>query len=92
MMLHLHPNLVRMDQVKNFPNAAARIERDNTLLRAEGSVGFGWQTQDLNTEGACGDASRADAAKGATLVDRAARALATLIQEVARFPLASIGR
>lgn len=92
MMLHLHPDLVRMDQVKNFPNAAARIERDNSLLRAEGSVGFGWQTQDLNAEGACGDASRADAAKGATLIDRAARALATLIQEVARFPLASIGR
>jgi len=90
-MLHLHPELVRLREAKDFANAAEIIERDNDVLRSEGSVGFGWQTQDLNPEGACGDATQADAAKGAILVDRAAHSLATLIREVARFPLAHLG-
>jgi creatinine amidohydrolase len=90
-MLHLHPKLVDLGQVKLFPSSAEAIERDNRVLRAEGAVGFGWQTQDLNIEGACGDAREADAAVGAVLVARAAQALATLIGEAARFPLDQIG-
>ncbi len=89
-MLHLHPGLVRMTEAKNFASKAEIIERENRVLRAEGSVGFGWQTQDLNTEGACGDAGKADARVGAEVVRRAARSLATLIGEVARFPLANL--
>jgi len=90
-MLHLHPELVRMSEAGNFSNAAAIIERDNSVLRAEGAVGFGWQTQDLNPHGVCGDATQADANTGVILIERAAQALATLIEEVARFPLARIG-
>ncbi len=84
LMLHLHPELVRMTQAVNFRSAAETVERDNRVLRVEGAVGFGWQTQDLNAQGACGDASLADADKGALVLDRAARALATLVGEVAR--------
>jgi creatinine amidohydrolase len=87
LMLHLHPDLVDLGEVKLFPSSAERIERDNRVLRAEGAVGFGWQTQDLNVEGACGDATQATAAIGAVLVERAAHALATLIGEAARYPL-----
>jgi creatinine amidohydrolase len=87
-MLHLHPGLVTLSEARNFPSNAERIERENRVLRAEGPVGFGWQTQDLNVDGACGDAGRADAAKGALLIERAAAALAILIGEVARFSLA----
>jgi creatinine amidohydrolase len=63
------------------------IERENRILRAEGAVGFGWQTQDLNTQGVCGNAAHADASIGAVVVERAAQGLATLVGEVARFPL-----
>jgi creatinine amidohydrolase len=86
-MLHLHPDLVKMSEARNFPSNAQLIERDNRILRAEGAVGFGWQTQDLNTQGVCGDAAKADAGLGALVVARAAEALATLVGEVARFPL-----
>jgi len=86
-MLHLHPALVDMTQARNFRSLSETVERENRVLRVEGAVGFGWQTQDLNVEGACGDAGRADARVGAVLVERAARALATLIGEVARYPL-----
>jgi creatinine amidohydrolase len=91
LMLHLHPDLVNLREARNFPSSTATIEREHRVLRAEGAVGFGWQTQDLNPEGACGDAGQADAALGAVLVERAAQALATLIGEAARLPLAHIG-
>lgn len=89
-MLHLHPGLVKMSEARSFPSNAEIIERDNRVLRAEGAVGFGWQTQDLNSQGVCGDAAKADAGIGAVVVKRAAQALATLIGEVARFPLERI--
>jgi creatinine amidohydrolase len=53
----------------------------------EGSTRVGWQTQDLNAAGACGDATRADAEIGRQLVERAAAALATLVAEVSRAKL-----
>jgi creatinine amidohydrolase len=84
MMLHLHPELVRMNLAQNFVSTAAAFEAENAVLRVEGSTGFGWQTQDLNAAGACGDATRADAEIGRQLVERAAAALATLVAEVSR--------
>jgi creatinine amidohydrolase len=87
MMLHLHPDLVKMDQARNFLSRAGAVEADNAVLRIEGSTGIGWQTQDLNAQGACGDATQADAAKGRELIERAAKALATLAGEVARYAL-----
>ena len=32
------------------------MEREWVHLQPEGGIGFGWQTQDLNPEGACGNA------------------------------------
>jgi creatinine amidohydrolase len=84
MMLHLHPELVRMNLAQNFVSSAAAIEAGNAVLRVEGRTGFGWQTQDLNAAGACGDATRADAEIGRQLIERAAAALATLVAEVSR--------
>jgi creatinine amidohydrolase len=89
-MLHLHPGLVKMSEAVNFPSTAQIVERENRVLRVEGAVGFGWQTQDLNTQGACGNAAKADARTGAILVERAAQALTTLIGEVARYPLGQL--
>ena len=90
MMLHLHPDLVDMRYAQNFVSAAEAIEAGNDVLRSEGSVGFGWQTQDLNPFGACGDATRADAVTGGEIVERAATALAKLATEVARYPLSNL--
>jgi creatinine amidohydrolase len=89
-MLHLHPDLVDMAKARNFVSAAERIEQANTVLRSEGSVGFGWQAQDLNPSGACGDSSRADAEIGRKIVERAASALVTLATEVHRYPLSNL--
>jgi creatinine amidohydrolase len=92
MMLHLHPELVDRGRAEDFVSRSVDMAAANMLLTPEGAVGFGWQAQDLHPSGACGNAAAADAARGAELVDRAARALVQLIQEVAAFPLETPGR
>jgi creatinine amidohydrolase len=84
-MLHLHPTLVRMDRARNFLSNAAALDAQSAVLRVEGATAIGWQTQDLNRAGACGDATRATAALGQELVERAAKALAALIADVGRY-------
>ena len=90
MMLHLHPELVDMTKAQNFASLAETVAGENKILRSEGSVGFGWQTQDLNPFGACGDARGATAELGRELVERAADLLATLIAEVGDYPLSRL--
>jgi creatinine amidohydrolase len=89
-MLYLHPDLVDMTKARDFVSAAKEIERTNTVLRSEGSVGFGWQAQDLNRYGACGNALRADAEIGRKIIDRAATALVALAREVHQYPLSNM--
>lgn len=82
MMLHLHPELVQMDQADNFVSASVALEAKGGILTPEGGVGFGWMAQDLHLSGATGNASAADAERGKVATDRAAQALLTLIKEV----------
>ncbi len=89
-MLHLYPDLVNMDLAENFAPRSIDIANEYDFLTPEGAVGFGWQTQDLQQAGACGDASKADAARGAVAVERAVDGLLNLISEVSRYPLESI--
>lgn len=90
MMLHLRPDLVRHQHIANFENAAANVEKDYRELRLEGVVSTGWQTQDLNPLGACGDASLASAHSGRAIIEHVARRLATLLTEVSAFPLSNL--
>ncbi len=88
-MLHLRPDLVHTDKAKNFVPLSVAMERDYEFLTPEGKVGFGWQTQDLNPDGACGDATLADAQRGAQVVEFAAQRFVQLLSEVDRFPLST---
>jgi creatinine amidohydrolase len=89
-MLHLRRDLVKMDKAQNFVPLSVAMAREYEMLTPEGKVGFGWQTQDLNPHGACGDAAAADAARGAQLVDYYARRFVQLLREIDRFPLATL--
>lgn len=89
-MLHLHGNLVEMDRAEDFVPRSVEIEKRFSLLTPEGAVGFGWQAQDLQASGACGNAALATPELGAELVERAARKLVELIAEVDAYPLDNI--
>ncbi|MCR9174696.1 MAG: creatininase family protein [Alphaproteobacteria bacterium] len=87
LMLHVAPDLVRMDQARDFSNAGEAMALSNTKLEAEGATGLGWMAEDLNTQGVTGDASAATATLGAELLDHIGSELATLIIEFAHHPL-----
>ncbi len=90
MMLAIAPERVAMDRAENFVPLTVVIEESGSPLTAEGAVGFGWQAQDLNPAGVCGNASAATAGKGAIVLDRAAEGLVRLIEATQAFDLARL--
>jgi creatinine amidohydrolase len=90
MMLHLRPDLVRMERAANFVPLMAEMAGTCRLLSPIGAGKLAWQAQDLHPSGACGDATNADAARGRQLVEHAAQALVALLEEVDRYPLANL--
>ena len=89
MMLHLHPDLVDMGRAENFAPLTVEIERTTELL-GRGTAYFGWQAQDMNPSGACGNAASATAELGKELVERAASALVKLVEEISHYPLSQL--
>lgn len=87
MLLHFRPDLVRRDAIASFPSGGEKMAQDFSQLRAVGRVGFGWQAQDLNPAGVVGNAAAATPELGARLVEHAARGLAELVADLARFEL-----
>jgi len=87
LMLHLRPDLVDMSRARKFASLGQEIEKDFELLTVEGRFGFGWQAQDLNPWGVCGNAAAADAERGARLAEHLVHTFVDLVGEVARFPL-----
>jgi creatinine amidohydrolase len=90
LMLYFRPDLVDTAKATLFPSKAAEIEKDYTHLRPAGQHGFGWIAQDLNPDGAVGDASLATAEKGRLTAEHQADAFIALLRDVARFPLSEL--
>jgi creatinine amidohydrolase len=90
LMLHFRPDLVDMSKAKLFTSKAAEMEKDYKLLRPAGQHGFGWIAQDINPDGAVGDASIATAEKGRLTAEHQADAFIALLRDVARFPLSEL--
>ena len=87
LMLHLRPDLVRVDEARDFTPATIEIARDFTHLRPTGHIAFAWMAQDLHPSGAIGDASGASAEKGRATAAFQAGAFIELLHDVARFSL-----
>lgn len=87
LLLHLRPDLVRREALADFPSAGAAMALRGGLLGAEKPVGVGWMTQDLNPQGACGNAAAASADHGRQVLDHMAAKLVQLLGEVAEAPL-----
>jgi creatinine amidohydrolase len=92
LMLHLRPDLVRMGELRDFPSSARELAAAFPLLAGGGRLAFAWQAQDLNLEGAVGDARLASAELGRQLIEDAAGALVALVSELSRLPLEMLRR
>jgi len=85
-MLALRPDLVEMSKAQDFRPAMADWDTEFPYIGLAGKAANpGWLAQDLQPQGACGNASAATAEKGTQLLDSAARNFAAFLAEFARF-------
>ncbi len=85
LMLHLHPEKVRMEKAQNYvPRSVVMAERYKQL-RATSPVGFGWLSEDLHPEGAMGNALAASAESGRLALEYGAQAFVDLLHDVNAF-------
>jgi len=89
-MLHLCPELVRMDKAKDFKSSLENTVNGHPHLNTISDAAFAWASEDLNPAGVCGDATQAKTDSGRLVVERASRVLANMIEEAATFSLASL--
>ncbi len=90
LMLYFRPDLVDISKATLFSSKGADMERDYKYLRPIGAHPFAWIAQDLNADGALGDASAATAEKGRLTAEHQADAFIDFVRDVARFPLAQL--
>ena len=90
LMLEFRPDLVRMADAKNFISSAIAMEKEFKKLSADGTHAFGWIAQDLNAEGAVGDASKATAAKGKKTAEHQVDGFIALLRDMTAFSLSRL--
>jgi creatinine amidohydrolase len=88
LLLHLRPDLVRRDAIRDFAGLPRELAASNTWLGAEKPLGIGWMSQDLHPEGVSGNAANADAERGAAYFEHIVASLTGLLDEVAATSLA----
>jgi creatinine amidohydrolase len=89
-MQALVPQYVKRDQARDFASLTETLARDNRYLGLTASGKLGWQTHDLNPEGAAGEAHLATPEKGRIVIDFVAERFIELLREVQRFDLAHL--
>lgn len=87
LMLHLRPDLVRMENARDFPSEQQRYLEEFTHLRGHGKAQYGWMSEDLNPAGALGNAALASAEKGRLSLDHAASGFIELLRDIDAFDL-----
>lgn len=90
LMMALAPEHVRLERRQRFASLTETLARENRYLSITPRGKIGWQTQDLNPLGACGDAASATAEKGRSVLDFVASRFVELLQEVEAYPLARL--
>jgi creatinine amidohydrolase len=84
-MLRLDPANCKPKLARDFRNRWIGLENQFATLTPEGTMGFGWQAQDLHPAGAVGNAARATAEDGEKFLAFAGAKVAGLIGDIARF-------
>ena len=87
MMLHAHPDRVRMDRSQRFTSFGEALERAGSMIGPEGAAPFAWLAHDLNRAGVVGDATLATADLGRQLIEHYGGVLARVIRDAKIFPM-----
>ncbi len=89
-MMALVPEQVQREHLRDFHSLTETLERENRYLSIQPRGKIGWQTQDLNPQGAAGNASRATPERGRAVLDFVAERFVELLDEVDRYDLARL--
>lgn len=84
MMMALHANLIRHDELQNFESYSEQRALNFAILGNGKSAKMSWAMQDYNPLGATGNASNASAEKGQLLVQNYGFQFFQLLQELHR--------
>ncbi len=87
MMMRLRPDLVRTSEVARAGSLGEELGETLRWVAPEGSASFSWLVGDLNSDGAVGDATLADADLVARLVSHYGAVLAEVIEDARLFPV-----
>jgi creatinine amidohydrolase len=90
LMLSFRPELVEFYRARNFVSAGIAMEEEFDRLSAASTHAFSWIAQDLNPDGALGDASIATANKGARTAEHQADGFIALVRDMTRFSLSRL--
>ncbi|RYF43640.1 MAG: creatininase family protein [Comamonadaceae bacterium] len=90
MLLALRPQFVRMGEAVDFPSSSQQRAAGYPILGNGSSAKLGWAMQDVNSQGAAGNAAAATAAKGQLVLEAAGEQLALLLQEISALPLSTL--
>jgi creatinine amidohydrolase len=82
MMLHLHADKCHMGRAKNFRSHIENLNADTKHLGLGPGGKLGWKVNDLNPDGACGNAAKGTAETGQVAVDYVAARFAEMLAEV----------
>lgn len=91
-MLALRPDLVKMDEARDFPSLQTEMERTAKHLRAYGPHAFGWLGTDLNPNGVVGHAKKGTSDQGLRLIAHAAEGFVELLEDVQAFDVTRFDR
>jgi creatinine amidohydrolase len=90
LMLMFRPDLVQMSKAKDFVSVGVAMEKEFKKLSADSTHAFSWIAQDLNPDGALGNASIATADKGAQTAEHQADGFIALVRDMTAFSLSRL--
>lgn len=89
-MMYLKPNLVRADQIKNYAVKTIQVNEENMYVGYYNKpLQLAWGMQDIQAQGATGDATKASANIGKQIIDQASVAIAGALKEFLALELPS---
>ncbi len=92
-MLACRKELVAKDKARNFVSSGESwAQQFDYIGPGGGAVKLGWSIDDLNLEGACGNAASASTEKGEILLERAVENFVAMLDEFNRFSIPAKGK
>lgn len=90
LMLHFRPDLVRMENARNFVSRAEEMRAASKYLTPLPPHSLAWIAHDLNPAGVVGDATKGTAEKGAAICRHQVAGFIDLLRDLVAFPLATL--